>query len=116
MNYRNLVLIMISLAITCNTLYAQNRSIDVQHYRFEIYLNDSNNILRGKATIKFRTKKAGSMVSLDLNGPDDKNGKGMKVFQVSENNKELKFTQDSNHLNIYFDARLDLNNETTVEI
>ena len=56
------------------------------------------------------------MVSLDLKGPNDKNGKGMKVFQVSENNKELKFAQDSDHLNIYFDAPLDLTNETTVQI
>ena len=56
------------------------------------------------------------MVSFDLTGPNDSTGKGMKVFQVSENNKELKFTQDSNHINIYFSASLPFNYQSTVQI
>ena len=116
MNYCKCLLIFFFLAITCNTIYAQNKAIDVQHYRFEISLNDSNNIIRGKASINFIVKEAASMVSFDLTGPNDSTGKGMKVFLVSENNKDLKFTQDSNHVNIYFSSSLPLNNQTTVQI
>ena len=116
MNYRNYHLFFLFLTITCNTIYAQNKAIDVQHYRFEISLNDSNNIIRGKASINFRIKEAGSMVSFDLKGLNDSTGKGMKVFQVSENNKELKFTQDSNHINIYFSDPLPLNAQKNIRI
>lgn len=116
MNYCNCHIILFFLVITSNTLYAQNKSIDVQHYRFEISLNDRNNIIHGKASINFRVKEAGSMVSFDLTGLNDSTSKGMKVFKVLENNKDLKFTQDSNHLNIYFSTSLPLNNQTTVQI
>jgi aminopeptidase N len=116
MNYYNCHIILFFLIITSNTLYAQNKSIDVQHYRFEISLNDSNNIIHGKASINFRVKEAGSMVSLDLTSFIDSTGKGMKVFKVLDNNKDLKFTQDSNHLNIYFSTSLALDNQTTVQI
>ena len=87
-------LIVILLTINFNALFAQNKAIDVQHYHFEIFLNDSNNIIRGKAGIDFRIKKTARMVSFDLTGHDDSTGKGMKVSRVSENNIDLKFTQD----------------------
>ena len=109
-------LIFFFLAMTCHTIYAQNKSIDVQHYRFEISLNDSNNIIHGNAGISFRIKEAGSMVYFDLRGPDDSTGKGMKVSRVLENNKNLKFTQDSNHLNIYLSTSSAVNNQTTMQI
>lgn len=116
MNYCNRRLIFFFLSITCNATYAQNKSIDVQHYRFEISLNDSNNIIHGNASIGFTVKEAGRMVSFDLTGLNDSTGKGMKVLHVTENNKTLKFTQDSNHIDIYFSALLPLNNQTTVQI
>ena len=116
MNYCNRHLIFFFLSITCNTTYAQNKSIDVQHYRFEISLNDSNNVIHGKASIGFTVKEAGRMVSFDLTGLNDSTGKGMKVLHVSENNKALKFTQDSNHIGIYFSALLPFNYQSTVQI
>ena len=101
MNYFKCRVILFILSLSCNTIYAQNKAIDVEHYRFEISLNDSNNIMRGKAGIRFRTKEAAKLVSFDLTGPNDLTGKGMKVLQVSENNKDLKFLQDKlNHIQI----------------
>ncbi len=83
-------------------LNAQNKTIDVLHYRFEISLNDTGNIINGKATINVRTKEPGSMIYFDLKGFNDSTGYGMKVLDVSEDNKDLKFSQDSEHVNIYF--------------
>ena len=104
------------LIIACTRIFAQNKAIDVQHYRFEISLNDSNNIIHGKANIIFRIKEAGSMVYFDLTGTNDSTGKGMKVLQVLEGNKNLKFAQDSDHVNIYFNNPLKINALENVSI
>ena len=94
MNYWKRLLMFFFHVIACRTLYAQNKLIDVQHYRFEISLNDSNNIIRGKANYRLQDRsKPPDMVFFDLVAPVDSNGKGMKVSRVSENNKGLKFTQ-----------------------
>ena len=103
-------LIVILLTINFNALFAQNKAIDVQHYRFEISLNDSNNIIHAQACIDFKIKKVARMVYFDLTTPDDSTHKGMKVSAVSEDNKSLEFKQDNkNHLNIYFNDSLPLN-------
>lgn len=104
------------LAINCHTLFAQNKSIDVQHYRFEISLNDSNNIIHGTAGIDFIAKKSSSLVYFDLTDINDSTGKGMKVFKVSEGNKSLKFTQENNRVNIYFNVPLHINEEENISI
>src|SRR5665647_2771123 len=104
------------LIIACTRIFAQNKAIDVQHYRFEISLNDSNNIIHGKANIIFRIKEAGSMVYFDLTGTNDSTGKGMKVLQVLEGNKNLKFAQDNDHVNIYFNNSLKINALENVSI
>ncbi len=103
-------------AIAGNTIFAQNKAIDVQHYRFEIFLNDTNNIIHGKATINLKTRKAGNIIYFDLKGFNDSTGNGMKVLQVSENNKDLKFSQDSEHVNIYFKNALQLNATMDISI
>ncbi len=99
-----------------SNLFAQNNSIDVQHYRFGISLNDTTNIINGNATINFKIKKAANMVYFDLIGFNDSTGNGMKVTKVSENGKELKFSQDIGHINIYFPGRLRLNEPKHITI
>jgi len=96
------------LAIAGNKVLAQNKAIDVQHYRYAISLNDSNNIIRGNAGIDFIAKQPASMVSFDLRGIAESSGKGMKVIAVSAGNEELKFSQENEKVNIYFDAPLPL--------
>ena len=104
------------LIIACIQLFAQNKAIDVQHYRFEISLNDSNNIIQGKAGIDFIAKQNADKVFFDLVNLNKATGDGMKVLQVAENGRELKFDQDKNHLNIYFNAPLKRNQEENISI
>lgn len=99
-----------------SNLFAQNNSIDVQHYRFGISLNDTTNIVNGNATINLKIKKAANRVYFDLEGFNDSTGNGMKVTQVSENGKELKFSQDIDRINIYFTNRLRLNESKNITI
>lgn len=74
--------------------------IDVQHYRFSIGLNDENNSIKGVAGIAVQFLKDASSFPLDL-VRKNASGKGMLVSSVTENNKSLRFKQDSETLNIY---------------
>ncbi len=114
MTHRKVLFLLITLV--GNNLFAQNNSIDVEHYRFGISLNDTTNIIEGNATINFKMTKAANMVYFDLIGFNDSTGSGMKVTKVSENGKALKFSQDIGHINIYFPGRLRLNESTDITI
>ncbi|MDQ2863082.1 MAG: M1 family peptidase, partial [Bacteroidota bacterium] len=95
---------------------AQNKAVDVQHYCFEISLNDSNNVILGNAGISFIAKRVASTVYFDLADFDASNGKGMKVLNIHENNKELKFRQADNRVNIFFDYPIPLGAKKVVNI
>ena len=115
MKYYNWFLLFF-FAIAFNAIYAQNKSIDVQHYSFAITLNDSNNIIQGTTGIDFNVKQSAPMVYFDLVGINDSTGKGMKVLHVLEAGKILKFKQDPNRLNIYFDSSLPLDKQKNISI
>lgn len=80
-------------------LFAQmpTNGLDVQHYSFFIGLNDSNNIIEGKAIITTDFLKPENQIVFDLvnKKPD---GKGMVVNSVTKNGAELNFEQDDQHL------------------
>ena len=104
------------LTISFNILIAQNKAIDVQHYRYAISLNDSNNIIKGKAEIDFIARQVASSVYFDLTGFTDASGKGMKVMQVFDGSKNLKFSQENNRVNIYFDSPLEIKKRENISI
>ena len=104
------------LAISSHKLLSQNRAIDVRHYSFAISLNDSNNIIQGTAGIDFIAKQSASKVYFDLVNFIDSTQRGMKVLQVLENNKSLKFTQEADRVNIFFDSPLPLYAEKNISI
>lgn len=79
-------------------------AIDVQHYGFNIRLNDKDNTIRGKAdiTVKF-LQKTDSLV-LDLIKQNN-TGKGMTVSSVTDKSGPLKFHQSEDKLIIKTSAR-----------
>src|SRR3954454_20272866 len=90
--------------ISSSTFAQLNSALDVQHYAFSIQLNDSNNIIKGEATITIKFTQNVNEVMLDLvNKRSD--GKGMTVTQVIKNGNEINFSQDLQHL-IIKDAAL----------
>jgi aminopeptidase N len=72
--------------------------IDVQHYRFEIEVSDALNSITGKATIKVKFSQDASDVKFDLVSQKDE--KGMKVLDVKQDDKALKFSQANDILTI----------------
>jgi len=73
--------------------------LDVKHYSFAINLNDSTNIISGKALISVGFTGKTSIITFDL-AHKNQDGKGMEVTHVSKNDKPLQFYQDAQHLYI----------------
>lgn len=97
-----LKLILFALILS-STLFAQKHyerfnSIDIRHYRFEIGLNDSNDIIEGKATVSIKFKSDLEGFYLDL--VNEQRGKGMTVTSVDEGDKEVSFEHTNGRLSI----------------
>lgn len=72
---------------------------DILHYRFEISLNDTTDIIQGMSTIEIKyTGKTGS-IELDLRNVGS-SGKGMKVGSVYYNGREAVWSHENNLLRI----------------
>ena len=95
--YFRLCTFLFFLFISFSTLAQLNPALDVQHYRFSILLNDSNNIIEGDAVVTIKLKQDLNEVSLDLVAKTLE-GKGMTVTQVKKDGSPLNFSQDSNHI------------------
>jgi aminopeptidase N len=68
--------------------------IDVQHYGFNIQLNDKNDTIKGQADINLRYLKDAASFKLNLVKQKD-GGKGMLVSGITENGKALSFQQNA---------------------
>ena len=113
---KRFILFFICLVFSIAASFAQNNLVDVQHYKFELSLNDTNKIIHGNAGIIFKMTKPANECYFDLNRYVDSSGKGMKVTHVSRDSKELKFSQEEDHLNIYFDNTLVANTNENISI
>ena len=65
MNKKFFALLLI-LNISFATFAQLNPAVDVQHYRFDIDLNDSNNIIKGEAQITVKFLNDVNEVAFDL--------------------------------------------------
>jgi aminopeptidase N len=93
--------------ITCLTLFveAQNHlprfnEIDIQHYKFEIGLNDSSNIIQGKATIQVKFLKLVNSFYLDFMAIDTSNDFGMTISNVLEESLPVNYGHSNKRLTI----------------
>lgn len=76
---------------------APSNGLDVQHYRFELLLNDDNNSIKGTAAITTKFTKPVDKVVFDL-VKKQTNGKGMMVTAIKRNDQAVNFTQDAQHI------------------
>ncbi len=113
MNKLRLVLF---LTLCTSNIFSQRNNVDVRHYLFDIALNDSTDMIRGKATIQFKMLKAAGSATFDLAGYDRSTGKGMRVTGISENNKALKFTSQPDNIVIDFATKAEAGEDKTVTI
>lgn len=103
----NLVLPNLSFADT----YPKNPKIDALNYIFEIELSDDTDEIVGKTTIDIRFNGDGvEELRLDLiKATDVLKGKGMKVGQVTLNDKSLSFSHENDALIIKLPAPSTIN-------
>lgn len=102
------VLLSLFLAVTCFISFAQLpfSLIDVQNYQYNLTVNDSNNLIKGKALITFVSRTNAPTVMFNLVKKND-SGKGMVVTSVAGNNQQATFTQDSDHVVVNMPVRND---------
>lgn len=91
------------LLILSHSTWAQLRiprldQVDIQHYRFELALNDSSDVIYGKAAIDIRFLQDKETFYLDLVKEDKADGKGMKVQKVLVDSSDANFTHTGNLL------------------
>lgn len=85
------------------TVGAQSRiprldELDIQHYRFELALDDTSNRIEGKAIIDIRFLKDKETFSLDLVKHNQTSNKGMVVKRVLVDSTDTPFTHIGNLL------------------
>src|SRR5438067_1321651 len=73
--------------------------IDIQHYGFNIQLNDQNDTIKGQAEISLRYLKDAGSFQVNL-VKQKTGGKGMLVSSVTENGANLQFQQDNDAVTI----------------
>ncbi|MCD8741333.1 M1 family metallopeptidase [Mucilaginibacter roseus] len=72
-------------------------AVDVQHYTFNITLNDQDDVIKGQADLQLSLCRDVNSVTFDLDGKAA-NGKGMQVLAVTEGGKKLNFTHTDDKL------------------
>ena len=82
---------------TMRDAYPRQPGIDVQHYRFELALNDSTDDLVGDAIVTVRFTKGG-LTTYFLDLASIANGKGMAVAEVTSDGVAVPFTHRENRL------------------
>src|ERR1700761_1882904 len=85
--------------LTCLAAHAQTPIFDVQHYNFAIQLTDAGDTIKGQATVRVKFLKDVNSFALNL-VKTKSNGKGMLVSAVTEEGKNVSFSQDDDAVNI----------------
>ena len=80
--------------------YPVNKNIDIKHYAFEINLSDSNDEIRGIATITIDFKQAGLQnFRLDfVNQKADKENKGMAIDAITVGEQAIPYTHQNDEI------------------
>ncbi|WP_456376136.1 M1 family metallopeptidase [Lutibacter sp.] len=97
--------IVVLFLIIHSTSTAQNykqrfNTLDVQHYKLSIIVNDTTNSVDATMQVKLKFKKIVSEFKLDLVKKDSISGKGMLVDSIYQNNIKVAFSHANNSLTI----------------
>jgi aminopeptidase N len=93
--------------------YPVNKNIDIKHYKFELGLSDSTDVIYGNAHITILFKKKGILnFRLDLiNKTIERNGKGMVIDAIKIGNTPVAYTHQNDELIISLPKPSDANSE-----
>ena len=111
-----LLFVVLTIVSTAQNHHSCFESIDIQHYSFEIHLNDSTNRIEGKTIVSVNFLKPVQQFALDLIELNDSTKKGMTVSSVTENSTPLKFNQQNNQLKIQLSEKITHNKKAVIKI
>lgn len=92
-----IVLFLGALEATGQDHHERYNAIDVLAYHFEIDLNDTSKVIRGKTNIEIAFKEEVEQFYLDL-AYNPQKGSGMKVRQLTEDGNKAQFLQQDNRI------------------
>ena len=95
--------------------YCQNNAIDVLHYKYDLSLTDSSDLIHVIATIRFKPIQSMNQVSFDLTGINNSK-KGMVVQKITGNGKPISFSHRDNKIVLSFDGALKANEESEIQV
>ena len=95
--------------------YPKNIAIDVIQYIFQLEVNDSTDVIVGRASVSIRFKKSIAEFELDLFNKDA-SGKGMEVQEVLMSGKRLPFIHKNNRLKITLPAFAKADDDLTFQV
>lgn len=90
-------LIFMILSATGQQHHERYNSIDILSYRFEIELNDTSDLIGGRAEVEVRFLKELDSFYLDLAGKNAE-GKGMLIKEIWEENKKAQYLHQENRI------------------
>jgi aminopeptidase N len=93
-----LLFLVISSWINAQTLNESLATIDIQHYKLSINLNDDSNSINATMEIALIFKESVNSFTLDLEGLNAETGKGLTVSSVHQNEVAADFVQQNNQL------------------
>lgn len=82
--------LLVALAAKATDPYPRNQAIDIQHYLFQIELNDRDDAIEGHASITIQFKQSIPQLLLDLVAAQS-DGSGMEVSSVSVDGQARNF-------------------------
>ncbi|MEN8203563.1 MAG: M1 family metallopeptidase [Bacteroidota bacterium] len=99
MKYFTSLLFLLSLALNAQDHHARLESINVLHYRFEIDLSDSSDVIWCRATLDIHFKKELNEFTLDLSMPDTDRS-GMHIDELKENGRKIPYVHREEKIQI----------------
>jgi aminopeptidase N len=107
-------IILVGLLASLHFFACAQRDIDVMHYKFEVVLTDSSDLLRARATITIKALK--NISSFDVDLKNVKEGKGMIVSSVRDEISELAFKHENDKVSISLPVMLKSGDEKNIII
>ena len=94
----SLIVCLIIIPSQAQDSYQRNNSADVQHYVFNLYLNDENDEIKGEALVTVNFEDETKQFALDLVGKSEKFG--MELIEVMEDNAVADYSFSDNKIMI----------------
>ena len=112
----SILLFILTFTATAQNHYSRFESIDIQHYSFEIHLNDSTNRIEGKTTVQVKFIKPLDKITLNLIGINDSTKTGMTVTNIYSESVPLQFQHINNQLEIQLKKKYNSSEFATIQI